>query len=47
MLGGERGHILQRGDDGLRRDGGPAAEPTGRLTADMDPQRNFGAALLI
>ena len=30
----------------LRRDGGPAAEPTGRLTADMDPQRNFGAALL-
>ncbi len=30
----------------LGRDGGWAAEPTGRLTADMDPARNFGAALL-
>lgn len=30
----------------LRRSGGPAATPTGRLTADMDPQRNFGATIL-
>ena len=30
----------------LKRQGGWAAEPTGRLTADMDPERNFGARLL-
>ncbi|WP_439572566.1 dihydropyrimidinase [Phreatobacter sp.] len=30
----------------LKRTGGWAAEPTGRLTADMDPERNFGATLL-
>lgn len=30
----------------LPRTGGEAARPTGRLTADMDPARNFGAALL-
>jgi dihydropyrimidinase len=28
------------------RAGGPAAAPLGRLTADMDPARNFGAKLL-
>jgi dihydropyrimidinase len=30
----------------LKRTGGWAAEPTGRLTADMDPARNFGAKIL-
>jgi dihydropyrimidinase len=30
----------------LARGGGEAAKPTGRLVADMDPQRNFGATLL-
>ncbi|HEX8168495.1 MAG TPA: dihydropyrimidinase [Beijerinckiaceae bacterium] len=30
----------------LPRTGGPAAEPPGRLEAEMDPQRNFGAVLL-
>ncbi len=30
----------------LARTGGAAAEPTGRLTADMDPATNFGATLL-
>jgi dihydropyrimidinase len=30
----------------LARSGGEAAKPTGRLVADMDPARNFGAALL-
>jgi dihydropyrimidinase len=30
----------------LPRPGGPAAAPLGRLTADMDPARNFGAKLL-
>lgn len=30
----------------LGRKGGWAAEPTGRLAPDMDPARNFGAALL-
>lgn len=30
----------------LAREGGWATEPTGRLTADMDPARNFGAKLL-
>ncbi len=30
----------------LGRQGGWAAEPTGRLVADMDPRRNFGAELL-
>jgi dihydropyrimidinase len=30
----------------LGREGGWAAEPTGRLAPDMDPARNFGAALL-
>ena len=30
----------------LPRSGGKAAEPTGALTADMDPARNFGARLL-
>jgi dihydropyrimidinase len=30
----------------LARTGGEAAKPTGRLVADMDPQRNFGATLL-
>jgi dihydropyrimidinase len=30
----------------LARTGGEAAKPTGRLVADMDPQRNFGAELL-
>ncbi|MCF4130009.1 dihydropyrimidinase [Methylobacterium sp. SyP6R] len=30
----------------LGRRGGWAAEPTGRLVADMDPRRNFGAELL-
>ena len=30
----------------LKRQGGWAAEPTGWLTADMDPERNFGARLL-
>lgn len=30
----------------LGRSGGPAAQPTGRLAAEMDPERNFGAVLL-
>ena len=30
----------------LARTGGEAAKPTGRLVADMDPERNFGAGLL-
>ena len=30
----------------LPRDGGEAARPTGRLAAEMDPARNFGARLL-
>jgi dihydropyrimidinase len=30
----------------LARTGGDAAAPTGRLVADMDPARNFGAKLL-
>src|ERR1700731_3403695 len=30
----------------LARTGGEAAKPTGRLGADMDPERNFGARLL-
>lgn len=30
----------------LPRKGGPAAEPLGRLVAEMDPNRNFGAELL-
>jgi hypothetical protein len=30
----------------LARSGGDAAKPTGRLVADMDPARNFGATLL-
>lgn len=30
----------------LKRTGGWAAEPTGNLTSDMDPERNFGASLL-
>jgi dihydropyrimidinase len=30
----------------LKRTGGWAAEPTGKLTADMDPKRNFGAEVL-
>jgi dihydropyrimidinase len=30
----------------LARSGGDAAKPTGRLVADMDPSRNFGATLL-
>ncbi len=30
----------------LARTGGEAAKPTGRLVADMDPERNFGARLL-
>jgi dihydropyrimidinase len=30
----------------LARNGGEAARPIGRLAADMDPERNFGARLL-
>ena len=30
----------------LARSGGEAATPTGKLVADMDPERNFGARLL-
>jgi dihydropyrimidinase len=30
----------------IARTGGEAARPTGRLVADMDPERNFGARLL-
>jgi dihydropyrimidinase len=30
----------------IARTGGEAAKPTGRLVADMDPERNFGASLL-
>src|ERR1700757_1934626 len=30
----------------LARSGGEAAKPAGRLVADMDPERNFGAKLL-
>jgi dihydropyrimidinase len=30
----------------LARTGGEAAKPTGRLVADMDPEKNFGARLL-
>jgi dihydropyrimidinase len=30
----------------LKRTGGWAAEPTGRLTADMNPKTNFGAKIL-
>ena len=30
----------------LARSGGEAAKPTGRLVADVDPERNFGAKLL-
>lgn len=29
----------------LPREGGPAVEPTGRLSPEFDPSRNFGAAL--
>ncbi len=42
------GKVLGQAGDGawLKRTGGPAAEPTGRLTADMDPSTNFGAHIL-
>jgi dihydropyrimidinase len=30
----------------LSRTGGPAAEPTGKLVLEMDPERNFGATIL-
>jgi dihydropyrimidinase len=30
----------------IARTGGEAAKPTGRLVADMEPERNFGASLL-
>jgi hypothetical protein len=30
----------------LSRTGGPAAEPTGNLVLEMDPERNFGATIL-
>jgi dihydropyrimidinase len=30
----------------MARTGGPAAEPLGRLEAEMDPARNFGADVL-
>jgi dihydropyrimidinase len=30
----------------LKRRGGWAAEPSGRLTSDMNPASNFGASLL-
>jgi dihydropyrimidinase len=30
----------------LPRSGGASAHPAGRITAEMDPQRNFGASLL-
>jgi len=30
----------------LKRTGGWAAEPTGKLTPDMDPKTNFGATIL-
>ncbi|WP_445490871.1 dihydropyrimidinase [Rhodopseudomonas sp. RCAM05734] len=50
-----RGRVLVDGDafhgtpgDGrlMLRDGGPAATPSGRMVAEMDERRNFGAKLL-
>jgi dihydropyrimidinase len=50
-----RGHVLVDGDtftskpgDGrlMLREGGKAATPSGRLAAEMDPAKNFGAKLL-
>ena len=31
---------------GLLREAGPATQPTGRLSPEFDPARNFGADLL-
>ena len=44
----ESGKLLAAPGSGrfLPRTGGAAAEPTGRLEAEMDPARNFGARLL-
>jgi dihydropyrimidinase len=43
----ENGHCLAQLGSGefLARDGGPAAEPLGRLSPEFDPQKNFGAHL--
>jgi dihydropyrimidinase len=44
----ENGTTLAKTGSGrfLARTGGPACAPTGRLEAEMDPERNFGATLL-
>ncbi|MEA2859368.1 MAG: dihydropyrimidinase, partial [Methylobacteriaceae bacterium] len=43
----ENGRCLAAPGSGefLPRDGGPAAEPLGRLSPEFDPARNFGAHL--
>jgi dihydropyrimidinase len=43
----EGGQFHGHAGDGrlMRRDGGAAAQPSGRLAAEMDPARNFGAEL--
>ena len=42
------GQLVAKAGSGrwLKRTGGWAAEPTGRLTSDMDPATNFGARIL-
>ena len=43
----EKGKITGQAGSGrfLARAGGPAAEPSGRLSPEFDPDRNFGAKL--
>jgi dihydropyrimidinase len=43
-----KGALAGRPGEGrwMKRTGGWAAEPTGKLTSDMDPARNFGAKVL-
>ncbi|MDX6750466.1 dihydropyrimidinase [Geminicoccaceae bacterium 1502E] len=43
----EQGALRARPGSGtfLARQGGPAAQPSGRLAAEFDPERNFGAEL--
>lgn len=43
----ENGSLAAKGGSGcfLARQAGPAAEPTGRLSPEFDPARNFGAKL--
>ncbi|MBL8588877.1 MAG: dihydropyrimidinase [Methylobacteriaceae bacterium] len=44
----ESGRLLARPGQGrlLLREAGPATQPTGRLSPEFDPQRNFGADLM-